>query len=115
MKICRLLPKLDTVKRLQNSKAKGHYIVIITGRWNLLEDITHAWLKFYDVPYHLMAMRREEDWDKMSVDIKMSAYDDLVISKIFFDEFPVTWIDDDIQMLNAVKKNYPSIITELVI
>lgn len=83
---------------------ESHEILINTGRWNLLHDITIAWLKFHEVKYHLITMRDHNNWKIPSVDVKLNSFDNYVNTRkvLGLDEIEqVLWIDDDNEMLRA--------------
>lgn len=106
VKVARLSPRLEVIERVRELRKAGNFIVIVTGRWDYLEEITQSWLKIHEVPIHLMAMRRHRDWQMKSVDVKLSAFKDIQransLMGLLLNDIPVTWIDDDQEMLDAL-------------
>jgi hypothetical protein len=70
--------------------------------------VTQAWLKHHGVRFHALAMRRHKDWQRSSVDVKLSAFEELThVTNILRKPLgslneKVLWIDDDQKMLDAL-------------
>lgn len=101
VRISKLLPRQEIVDRINEyAKDKLNIIVLITGRWNLLKEVTRSWLKHHDVDYNALGMRRHEDWEKTSVDVKLAIYNDFLKGTEYINN--IVWIDDDQDILDAV-------------
>ncbi len=100
--IAKLEPRLDVIKMIDEMRQTDPVVVIITSRWNYLGWITVAWLKAHNVQYSAVAMRKAEEWKMKSVDVKMTAYKQLknACCENHMESMD-TWIDDDMDMLDA--------------
>lgn len=113
VKIAKLEPRTEIIERVLNFAQDGHYIAIITGRWDYLDAITRCWLETYNVPHHSLWMRYSDDWEQKATVVKLKAFENM-LHIISGPEEEVIWIDDDVEMLNVVCDKYPQVNRMLV-
>lgn len=113
--IANLKPRLDVIDMV-NKLAETDDIVIVTGRWDLLRSVTYAWLQRHNVRWYRLYMRPFNDWTRKAVDVKLDLFEDVKRRlAVHMSAIPgVTWIDDDKEMIEAVKARHPGVGTVLV-
>ena len=85
--------------------SKKELVVIITGRWEILRDITIAWLVEHKVPHNALLMRPYGAWRQSSVSVKEQLFRDYVNKFRNSNGInALSWVDDDPDMLAAVRK-----------
>lgn len=62
------VPNLALIKVMHMFELQGYKIHILTGRAEFTMEDTVKWLSHYDVPYHNIMMRKDEDYDSSSRD-----------------------------------------------
>lgn len=99
----------EPIAELVRSRFKeGHTIVIITGRWNLLEEVTMAWMREHNIPFHVIAMRYHDDWKLKSTVVKSAAFEQMIATRemLSLGKEEIEWIDDDDDMLAIARDKY---------
>lgn len=99
VRIAKLEPRQEMIDRINNLANRNELIVLITGRWEFLLEVTQSWLMTYKVKYHGLVMRDAGEWRLPSVDVKLRALEQAV------EHYGTCslWLDDDPMMIAALK------------
>lgn len=108
IRVARLDCNEEIADEIRAHHRNGAAVLIITGRWNLLEEVTMAWLRANNIPYHAIAMRYHEDWKEKSTLIKSRAFEQLMATRraMGLPNDKVVWYDDDEEMLAIAESSF---------
>lgn len=88
------------VRMVKLHKSYGDKIIILSGRDEVSKDLTEEWLKFYEIDYDFIFMRKKDDYRKDSV-VKKEIYENDVIGKYNI----VAIYDDRQQVVDMIRED----------